>query len=397
MQDVGLAIGDVNGDGSEDVVLADHDFEHDANLGMVHVLDGRTGAELWRAGGVRGEFRTGLGVAVVTDHVAEPLVVIASRTGANERLRLDLHRGASGALLCSFDLPPAYFESWCSLAPMDDLDHDGVAELAVGRRWYLPNQHNCGRVSVVSLRDGCELASLDSDSDRDLLGLAIACGQFDAEPGLDVVSSMHVADRRQSWLQLVWLSGSNLSEIRRTSERSAREIGRSIVAIGDLDGDGLDETLVGARTREDGDDAWHLDEALVCGARSSVTRFSDMTYVAEPLVLGALHTGPSRELRLVASSPRDSITSGKWTVFDTHGASIASHRDGGDPNDYYGVALSGCRVAGDPQDRLIVVTERQEPNIDHKHLCVGAECWGGANWATRMWVHELEPDAVRAR
>lgn len=57
---VELAIGDLDGDGFEDAVVADRGLSRDGGCGEVHAIDGRTGARLWRSIGVADSRRVGV-------------------------------------------------------------------------------------------------------------------------------------------------------------------------------------------------------------------------------------------------------------------------------------------------------------------------------------------------
>jgi hypothetical protein len=150
-----------------------------------------------------------------------------------------------------------------ALAPLDDLDGDGVGDLAVAARAGLDP------VALHSGRDGKRLLRIAEHQRQDGLGTALAAvadldGDGQAElalgaPGYEAQVSFYCfpltpRGRREAALKHGDLHGSVLLVSPRTGAtlqtlRCAREdewLGASVAAIGDFDGDGSDDFAVGA-------------------------------------------------------------------------------------------------------------------------------------------------------
>ncbi|MCC6408914.1 MAG: FG-GAP repeat protein [Planctomycetes bacterium] len=396
---VGLATGDVDRDGFDDVAITSRHTGSTARGGMLHVVSGRTGGRLWSREYVSEGPPRILGVTIVAVGVAEPLVVAAMRDETTRELRLDLHRGSDGDPLLTHRLCPTASEYECFLAPMEDVDGDGVVELAIARPCFSRVGQFEGRISVVSLRDGCELAAIEGGRDRRQLGRQLTVGEFDREPGLDIAITAYAGPGpRLSSLDysVVWLSGRTLSPFfERYSEGCGTAIGTSLATCGDVDGDGLDEIAIGALRTLDSDQGVFIAEARIVRAAPGdpLRTFAvQNAYDDGPFVVALRGSEPSARLTALGT-PRADWSSGAWRVFDGQSRVVGSHVD--QTRDWYPIELLAVESDRDPASRLVVVGARLEDDVHH--YLIDLECWGGPGWQTRSWSYELEPRAARAR
>ncbi|MCE9592650.1 MAG: integrin alpha [Planctomycetes bacterium] len=295
-------------------------------------------------------------------------------------------RGDNGELLCTHREPPTWQEWCCSLAALDDVDGDGVADLAVARFNFERTAQREGRVSIVSLRDGCEVAAVEGGRELRGLGLWLGVGEFDREPGLDLVTTAWWNRERS----VLWLSGRLLQPIlERYSEGCGVTIGTSLATYGDLDGDGLDEVVIGARRTLDSDKGEFVAEARISRAAPGDplrTLAVSGAYDEGPLV--AVLRGVPESARFVAvATPREFWFAGVWRIFDADGHIVRTCSD--KSREYYPIAMAAANVRRDPPSRLIVVGARLSDGASRHAMDV--ECWGGPAWQTRLWRYEFEP------
>jgi hypothetical protein len=386
---VGVATGDVDRDGNDDVAVA---WPHETGrneLGTVHVLDGATGAKRWSVSGTPDVRCVGLGVAIVDEDVDEPLVVIASRDLSSGQLDLDVHRAADGARASAIRLPATAEEWSCHIVPLGDVDGDGVSELAVGRPQFSRAAHYSGRISIVSLLDGCEVADLEGTRERERLGSNLARGRFDDDTRFDLVTLRDDG--------VAWLSVPALRELGRLSAHGrGGNLGTSLVTLGDVNGDGKDEIAVGRR-EPNGREDWGTSrsgEARVHAVGESEPLSSVRVEAIDDKgpILAAIHSRARLDACIAFGSPWERGSSGIWRIFDSTSRVVAQQRS--DTHDYYAVALAACRTSNGGPDRLIVISESQDCRVNYVRRCAGVQCWGGEAWDRMEWQYKLDPDAV---
>lgn len=385
---VSLATGDVDGDGYDDVALAYAHAGGRHSGGALHVIDGKHGSRRWAVSGFAERAETLLGVTVVAASLDTPLVVTAVRENASRALRLELLDASSGTRRSSIRLPPCDEEWSCALSPLDDVDGDGVCELAVGRPWFDDVEPRAGRVSIVSLVEGCELASLDGNEADEGLGRVLAIGRFDRRDGLDVATTSH---RAHSTL-VRWLSSPELATVAEASKSMFDvEFATSLATLGDCDSDGLDELAVTARRSAEADlndtctDVFVLSPDSPEGA-SQFSPDSERVDWAHTAILCGVAPG---ERHLAVGEPGRSVIRGAWYVLDERFAverQVLDRR-----RTTYPLALAAADIRRDPPSRLIVVGAALVRGLDH--AVVDVECWGGPAWTTCLWSYELEAEA----
>lgn len=175
---VSAPLADLDGDGAPELVVgAPFHASTGANTGRIYVYSGRSGAELFHADGGRAEERLGHAVRpagdVDGDGVEDVLAGGPGTTGVAGAGRV--FSGANGALLRTIRLGAPSDGFGFSVAGLGDVDGDGVPDLALSAPTDDTAGLDAGRVYVVSGADGTTvLHSFLGAAARDAFGSAVA-------------------------------------------------------------------------------------------------------------------------------------------------------------------------------------------------------------------------------
>lgn len=250
-------VGDINGDGAEDLVVGAPGALSGA--GRISLVDGRTGGVLATREGAAGE-RLGARLARLGDRDLDGLPEIlagmpSAAGGAGRALILSL---PDLEVRDTLDGAPGDELGW-ALADAGDLDGDGRADAAVGA----PGM-SAGRV-LLWMADS-SLTVLDGAAPGERFGAALASGadaDFDGFPDLLVAAPAADTGSLVRAGRVEWISGRDLSRRILPGDEAGAEMGTALAFVGDLDGDGRAEAAVGAPGSMGGRGAVELrDDAL---------------------------------------------------------------------------------------------------------------------------------------
>lgn len=239
--------GDVDGDGTPDLLVSLKQETALDGLGLVRVYSGATGAYLL---GLHGSPGDGFGAAIASagdldfDGHADLAVGEPKWSGLqDEPGSLHLFSGADGSLL--FTLEGSQPGDWFGrmLTPAGDFDGDGLHDLLVGSSWLL------GVLSGHVLGpDLVELPVLAGSAGDAGFGSAVDGGDFDGDGSHDVLVGVPGSSLGGTGAGAVrGLSGhSGVVLFERLGDAPGDALGSAVVTVGDVDGDGRQDLLAGA-------------------------------------------------------------------------------------------------------------------------------------------------------
>lgn len=245
-------LGDLDGDATPDFAVGAP--ESVVGPGFVRILSGANGSTLRTFTGTSTNERFGISLANVGDQdgdARDDLAIGAERSdlAANDAGLVRIVSAATGAALRTLLGSSALDEFGHSVAGVGDVDQDGIGDLLVGA-WnddagsgFLP-----GSVSLWSLGTGALLQRWIGITADDHLGKSVsAAGDVDGDGRPDFAySGRH--DLNDQHPGDVYVRSGATGELLffLWGDRIEDEYGLGLAPAGDLDGDGLDDLLVGA-------------------------------------------------------------------------------------------------------------------------------------------------------
>lgn len=253
------AVGDVNQDGIADVLIgAGGESANDLPYsGSAYLYSGADGSILQQWHGQASNDRFGSAVAKAGDVNADgkPDFVIgalgASPGGVIAAGAAYALSGLDGSILHKWIGDAAMDRLGASVAPAGDVDGDGYTDLCIGiLQADSPTTADTGGAMVCSGRTGNVIHKWFGAESGDLHGYSLAnAGDVDEDGVADMlVSTFHAEDHGVTDGGAVSLySGADGSQLLRWNGQIAYgRFGSSVANCGDLDGDGIDNFLIGA-------------------------------------------------------------------------------------------------------------------------------------------------------
>ena len=246
--------GDVNGDGTPDLIVGAPSAGNNGSAsGSVSVFSGIDGSVLYNFDGDSTEHQFGRSVSgagdVNGDGMAD-LIVGAPRAGNNGLPFNGSARvlsGSDGSVLYNFNGDSAGDEFGVSVSGAGDVNGDGMADLIVGANLDDSNGVFSGSARVLSGSDGSVLYNFEGDSPLDFFGQSVSgAGDVNGDGIADlIVGAPGFTSISGSARVLSGSDGSVLYSF--DGENAGDEFGSSVSSAGDVNGDGIDDFIVGAR------------------------------------------------------------------------------------------------------------------------------------------------------
>jgi len=260
---LGIAVeglGDINGDGIGDYCASEPwaDLSRE-NVGGVYAWSGADGSPLWTAEGFQAFGEFGISCVRVPDATGDGVddVLINSPSWIPRGSlwlfvgRADLFSGADGSLVHSYRGSMDWEGVGYTMGPLGDVNGDGVQDIGISRRG--PDHDTPGYLVVVSSDNFNHIGTLEGPAVQlfNPSGFAAAfcsMGDLDGDGADEFAISMPYADND------IWHNTGRVEVIRgRTMEvlwsvdtvDQYSDFGASLISPGDIDGDGLNDLIVG--------------------------------------------------------------------------------------------------------------------------------------------------------
>ncbi|MCE9596040.1 MAG: integrin alpha [Planctomycetes bacterium] len=259
-----------------------------------------------------------------------------------------------------------------SVAGAGDVNKDGYADIVVGARYADVNGVNAGLVRVFSGKTGVTLYNWKGSKAYDHLGTSVAgVGDINGDGFADIAVGADGTDPNGSASgSVVIYSGKNGLVISTVNGAAANDIaGTSVSALGDINGDGTPDFVVGAPWNDNGNGVDSGSARVISGKTGTVlfTFLGDATsdYFGMT-VAGAGDVNNDGKTDVMVGAPYgDGATgsaSGYARVFSGANGAVLYTKRGDTAGDNFGASLSGAGdVDGDGWGDFIVGALYDDP------------------------------------
>ncbi len=241
-------LGDINGDGVSDFVVgAMRESSHGSASGEAIVFSGSDGSVLYRFYGdaANDAFGAHVGSAGDVNHDGTPDIVVGSNyfSASDTTGAARVFSGKDGSLLYTFYGQADISNGGCTVAGVGDINGDGYDDVLVGEPGCQLVNHG-GRVRVYSGFDG-SILSEHIGALGDQMGSSVAAaGDVNHDGRPDFV----VGGYSTSFIGNVWVfSGGDGSLLHKLTGANPFDVfGHCVAGAGDVNGDGFGDIIVGA-------------------------------------------------------------------------------------------------------------------------------------------------------
>lgn len=233
--------GDVNGDGFADLIVGNtRDDTNGQDSGSALVFSGVDGSALFKFDGDGLHDQLGTSVSGAGDVNGDGFADMIAGTPYSNYARV--FSGVDGSVLYTFNTPANNFGM--SVSGAGDVNGDGFDDLIGGAIYDSPNGLRSGSAWVYSGVDGSVLYTFLGDSEGNRLGTSVSgAGDVNGDGFADLI----VGIRTFPGSARVY-SGSDGSVLYNfIGDWFSGQFGESVSGAGDVNGDGFDDMIVGAR------------------------------------------------------------------------------------------------------------------------------------------------------
>jgi FG-GAP repeat protein/VCBS repeat protein/tetratricopeptide repeat protein len=238
---IARAIGDVNGDGTPDFVTSAP--THDGNgekSGRIYVFSSKDGKLLWKADGQPGDM-LGSGVEAAGDANGDGIPDVVA--GAASASKAYIYSGKDGRILQEFKGESKDDNFGNHVSGIGDVDHDGCADVIIGAPNNSAAAKDAGRAYIYSGRDGHLIRVWTGEMPGDQFGSAVG-GSADCNSDLIIVGAPGAGPNHHGKAS-VYHGTDRLPKYIINAEDSGAALGAMFVSVvGDIDRDGHQDVYV---------------------------------------------------------------------------------------------------------------------------------------------------------
>jgi len=261
--------GDVNNDGFPDLIIGAYGEDGGTySAGRAYVFDGNSGALIHTLESLSPEMNAYFGVTVIgigditDDGCAEFAVgAVYEGGGAQDAGRVYVFDGLSGTVVYTLESPNAELTGAFGhdVCKLDDVDNDGYSDIVIGA-WLEDNiERHAGRVYVFSGKHGDFLYEMVSPNPDWFGGFGFTVsdiGDMDDDGIHDIVIGTYKEDGGAFNAGRAYVfsctTGSLLATLESPYPIESGRFGNNVAGIGDKNGDGRGDVLVGAHLEHGG-------------------------------------------------------------------------------------------------------------------------------------------------
>ncbi len=245
------AIGDVDGDGIDDVAAGAPAYS--GGQGRVYVLRGNDGSLIRTHTGAAGDGQ-GRAVASAGDYNGDgiPDLIVGGGTASGLAGVVRVYSESNGAILATFNGAVAGEQFGVAVGGGVDVNLDGVPDVVIGAPFSDANGSNSGRIEIRAGGTGALLATRSGSGADDQLGISVAMIRTSGSGGFVVAGAIEPGDLFGAGVGpgYVRVFGSSVLAYAVVTTLPGNAVGDRfggcVRSAGDLDQDGSDEFIIGA-------------------------------------------------------------------------------------------------------------------------------------------------------